>query len=422
STVIPFWSPDSKQMFCVVHQLVESRNGVDLMRAELTLFEIEGLGRTFHPRMITRWTSEASEVPWYAPYPNGAAVDGDELLISLVPNSHEWNKYVRETIPAYPSPRSRAYGLFRFNSKTGEVRPDPAFESLRQDVADRADPSARTSFHWRRDPWNPWAKRNPRMVHVMSYELNNDRPWLEAWRLGFNGQTNERVIHTDSRSRYVILDDRTQIIATWKELNEDDNWAWEVMKRDLANGEEKLLLSIPKAHSVSLAASPSGRRVVVGTYRKTSEHDYKFESWLLATDGSFAHHVPGIHLSIGLTNTWTSDESACYWWSMVHPSKGSWQEDGLHVAEFSSDPAGCTIRPVFRTSDHPESDWPRTGFSSLGKSSMFFMTDGHRPNGRLVSRFGRIDLATGKPEVLFRSSGGQWIGTEAVSIREVAVD
>ncbi|MDP7250486.1 MAG: hypothetical protein QGF00_12850 [Planctomycetota bacterium] len=412
STVIPFWSPDSKQMFCVVHQLVESRNGPDLMRAELTLFEIEGLGITFHPRLITRWTSEASEMAWYAPYPTGAAVDGKDLLIFLEPRSHEWRKAVRETVPAYPSPRSLAYGLFRFNSKTGAARPDPAFESLRKDVAARTDPSARTSFNWKRDPWNPWAQTDPQMVHVMSYVLNNDSSWLEAWRLGVDGRANERVIHTDHRSRYVIIDDRTQIIATWRDLNEDDNWAWEVMKRDLTTGEEDLLLSIPKAHSVYLVASPSGRRLVVGTHRKIGESDYRSESWLLATDGSFAHHVPNVHLSTQTANTWTSDESACYWW----------QKDGLYVAEFRSDPAGCTIRPVLLKSEHPEYRHWRESFSSVGKSSMFFMTDGYRPNGRLVSRFGRIDLATGKPEVLFRYSGGQWIGTKAVSIKEVTID
>jgi hypothetical protein len=408
------WRADSKSFVC----LGVNHPGYPQLFADqgvmIYLHEVSTSGHGVRTRRIAQWDTAPFEIEHYRAWPKQMACDGEDVLAFLepVPWSAQDDHFLTG---AWPTTDAPGFTLLRIDTETGRVRPDPAFERLKQTVKGRAPGGDAVNYSWRRPPWSFMGPRNNRIVYVTRFGVHSRTRWLEIWRLGEGDEPNQLLLEDEEMRALsaVFLDDQTCVFARRKGNDPKAGCEWEVIRRTVLPAQDVVLLRVPLAQQVSILSSPSGKRFVVSSEWLEPGGGPQTNCWFATAEGAVSLPLTNF-LPFDVFYQWTPDESTFLFWygSKVDAACVEWSGNfGIPLT-----------RGLIDFGQHPGLGYPLTSCDmAFSADSLYGLTADYPVAPNREVRLCRIDLQTGKPEVMLRFDGNRWVGYGGVTVKEAKV-
>jgi hypothetical protein len=337
------------------------------------------------------------------------AIDGKDVLVFRV--SWHPERFDPGTVLTTPPGDGPTFVLFRIDAQSGETKPDPAFERLKRAMKERY-PSDEVQYTWRRPFRSMGEPGSMRLVYVTGHNAARETCWSQIWRLG-EGDEPDRLLLDDARTwpEPVFLDEETLVFASRKCNDPEAVSEWEIVRRTVSTQKELTLLRIPPAREVWITPSPSGQRLVVSSGLRWPEGNSpgQANSWLVTREGAVSEPLRTEFAFSSCFNPWSADESEMLEgfslvdirWDVVRPT--------------------CSIRQLINLKEHPEYRFAAF-IMAFDEVACYAMTSDYLEPLNHQVWLCRIDLQTGKPEILLRFDGDRWVGCGGVTVKEAEVE
>ena len=380
-------------------------------------FEVSVGSGPWKSKLLTDWTPVPSGDEWYRPTPIVVYLDGRDIVTFMVPMERDLRRARPGPRPGPPPADRSPYGLYRINLETGRGTLDPAFEELSRTVRELHG-SDHVYFRCRRH-LTPGTASHRTLVSVSGYrEEHVNKPWAQTWRLGPENGTNELLAEDTAYAPIplVFLDEKTVVFGRSGDTGARGVYNCQIVKRDTATGTEAVLLTLPRADPfTSLDACANGRWLAVRAHQQGVEDPRAWSTtdWLLSADGSFCEQIEFRNVQPSPNSRgelkWIGDSA------LLRHGK-----DGLYVIKpvRQNGRAFCDVRRVLASTQLPR-------FNSLtmapptDKGKVIVLTEEYGSHESRERHVYRVDLTTGQPELLLRFVGGRWVGTQAITIRQI---
>ena len=407
SHLVRFWEAEEDRLVMVMMDRVEQA-------PTCRFYECAMHKARWRPRLLGKWAPEPSGNAWFYPYPTALEPEGEDLVVFVQPMMREGRRReLKGTSQTYPRTDRSPYGLYRINLTSGEARPDPRLAQIRRTVKElKGDTEAHFSLYW-----SPFftGESHGRLLLVHGQNKEAGDRWAQIWRLGNRDRASRLLMDgaAYAPAPVAFLTEETYVLGRRGRMDADGTAEWRIMRRSLDAAIQSELLTIPLARHVFFHPSPSREWLVVSASHQSLPDSTAWWKgyWLLATDGSFCasinlgelrlqSHTPGGMVWVGDCELLVQALEGLY---AVTPVRQQGQ-------------ALCKIRQVMVPDDLP--DFPSLRLSGpIGNGEVLGLTAEDLWRDEKNQRVYRINVVTGKSELLLRMVNGRWAGTSALTVQ-----